>query len=215
MKNEQGGKPEESLAQLLRPMKNIPFEEAVIELYGVTVEKFDAENENNQKILDRITKAMRNACKMIQLNPIERPRPNEVGNEMKEFVIDALCKEGLEAFRPKTKDGKGKSAGYPDIRISTDDIPIYLEVKTFSADNYNTTQRSFYFSPTDNPKITDNAHHLLIGFEMAQKKNLYTPEAFEIVDLYGLSCDIKFEFNSHNKKLYENERILVKERVGC
>ncbi len=214
MKNKPERELEETLAQRVRPMKNLPFEEVVLGLYGVTVEKFDVGSENNQKILDHITRAMRDTCKMIQLNPIERSRPNEVDNDIEELVTDALCKEGLEAFRPKTKDGKGKSTGYPDIEISAADMPIYLEVKTFAADNYNTTQRSFYFSPAEEPKVTDNAHHLLVGFEMAQKGDLYTPEAFEIVDLHGLDCDIKFEFNSHNKKLYEDERTLAKERVS-
>ena len=43
--------------------------------------------------------------------------------------------------------------------------------------------------------------------------NLYKPVAYEIVDLYGLDCDMKFEFNSDNKRLYEQRRILMKERV--
>ena len=214
MKNKRERTLKKTLAQFVQPMRNLPFEDVVSGLYDVTVEKFDIENENNRKILHRLAKAMRDACKTIQSKPIERPRANEVGNDMEKFVIAALRKEHFEALRPKTKDGKGKSVGYPDIKISTADLPIYLEVKTFSARNYSTTQRSFYISPAENPKIIDDAYHLLVGFEMAKKGDLYTPEAFEIVDLYGLKCDVKLEVNSHNKKLYEDERILAKERVS-
>ena len=31
----------------------------------------------------------------------------------------------------------------------------------------------------------------------------------DVVDLYGLSCDMKSEFNSNNKRLYEKNRILI------
>lgn len=203
---------EELLAHYVRPMKNVPFEVVILGLYGVTVEKFDPANESNKEVLTRITKAMRDVCKKIQLNPIERSRPNEVGNDIEEFVIASLREERLEASPPKTKTGKGK-AGYPDVKIKTAGLPIYLEVKTFSAANYDTTLRSFFLSPMDKPKVIDDAYHLLVGFTMVRKGNAYFPEAFEIADLYGLECDMKPEFNAHNRRLYESNRILVKEQV--
>ena len=214
MSIEREKKLEETLAQFIQPMKNIPFEVVIRGLYGTTVEKFDQETENNQEILDQIAEAMRKACRAVQASPIERPRPNEVGNDIEPFVIKALCAETLNAFPPRTKAGKGKSTGYPDIKIETANLPIYLEVKTFAASNYSTTQRSFYLSPTDDPKVTDNAYHLLVGFEIVRNGNSFTPVAFEIVDLYGLDCDMKFESNSDNKRLYQDDRILVREKIG-
>ena len=75
--------------------------------------------------------------------------------------------------------------------------------------NHNTTQRSFYLSPSEDAKITQNAHHLLAGFEIENNGNLYHPVGFIIADLYGLECDMKSEFNSDNKRLYSPDRIIA------
>jgi hypothetical protein len=88
-----------------------------------------------------------------------------------------------------------------------------LELKSYAAANHGTTQRSFYLSPAEDPKISDDGHHLLVVFDIERNGNFYTPVAFEIVDLYGLDCDMKAEFNSDNKRLYEKHRILAQERV--
>jgi len=68
----------------------------------------------------------------------------------------------------------------------------------------------FIFHPSKDSKVHEDAFHLLVGFEMIQKNNEFIPKSFKIVDLYGLSCDMKSEFNSDNKRLYEKNRILIK-----
>lgn len=175
--------------------------------------KFDPTTDKNKETLALLVAAMRDACTAVQAKPIERARPNEVGNDMEPFVIKALLDRNLHAAAPKTKGGKGKSTGYPDVKIETDDLSIYLEVKTYAAPNHDTTQRSFYLSPAEDSKISDDGHHLLVGFEIERNGNFYTPVSFEIVDLYGLDCDMKAEFNSDNKRLYEKHRVLAQERV--
>jgi hypothetical protein len=108
---------EEALAQFLKPMKGIPFEVIIKSLCGASVEKFDLTTDKNKETLAILTAAMRDACKAVQANPIERPRPNEVGNDMEPFVIRALINRKLRAAAPKTRGGKGKSTGYPDVKI--------------------------------------------------------------------------------------------------
>ena len=213
MSSEREKRLEEALAQFLKPMKGIPFEVVIKSLCGASVEKFDPNKAENKAALLVLVDAMRDACAVVQKNPIERPRPNEVGNDMEPFVIGALKARKMQAAAPKTKAGKGKSTGYPDVRIETGGLPIYLEVKSYAAANHGTTQRSFYLSPAEDPKVSDDGYHLLVGFEIERNGNLYTPVAFEIVDLYGLDCDMKAEFNSDNKRLYEKHRILARERV--
>ena len=202
-----------ALPALRQPLKGIPFEVIVQHLYGTSVEKFDVGIPANMDLLRLLVRAMRKVCRIVQSTPIVRPRPNEVGNDMEPYVIEALINENLRALRPKATSGRGKSTGYPDIKIVTSRTPIYLEVKTFARKNYNTTQRSFYFSPTDDPKVTEDAHHLAVGFEIVRRGNEFTPVAFEILDLYGLPCDLKSEFNSDNRRLYEKSRILYEQRV--
>ena len=205
---------EEVLAQFLKPIKGIPFEVVIRALCDCSVKPFDRADAQNKTFLETLTDAMRDACRAIQTNPIERPRPNEVGNDMEPFVIRSLCQHGLAAAAPRTRDGKGKSTGYPDVRIDTDNSPVFLEVKTYAAATHTTTQRSFYLSPADDPKIFEDGCHLLVGFEIERAGNLFTPVAFEIADLYGLECDMRSEFNSDNKRLYAGARLLAKERVA-
>jgi hypothetical protein len=214
MSSEREQRLEAALAQFLKPMKGIPFEVVIHALCGVSVEKFDLDAGNNRTALTTIVNAMRDACLAVQASPIERPRPNEVGNDMEPFVISAIRNRGMEAATPKTKSGKGKATGYPDVKIEAGKMPIYLEVKTYAATTHTTTMRSFYLSPSEDHKVSEDGYHLVVGFEIERNGNLFTPVAFEIVDLYGLDCDMKAEFNSDNKRLYEPGRILAKERVG-
>lgn len=214
MSKEREKRLEQALAQFIKPMKGIPFEVVIQALCGASVERFDLDSEPNRAMLEKIVNAMRDACETVQKNPITRLRPNEVGNDMEPFVITALKARGLNAAAPKTASGKGKSTGYPDVKILSDGLPIFLEVKTYAAANHGTTQRSFYLSPADDPKVFEDAYHLLVGFEIARNGSSYTPIAFELVDLFGLDCDMKSEFNSDNKRLYEEHRLLAKERIA-
>lgn len=213
MSLEREKKLEDALAQFIKPVKGIPFEVVIKAICEVEVFRFDKENMASVAVLKTIVQAMRAACRTVQANPIERPRPNEVGNDMEPFVIEALCTAGLEASTPKTVAGKGKAMGYPDAKIETEDGTIFIEIKTYAAANHGTSQRSFYLSPSEDGKVTCNAHHILIGFEIERIGNLFKPVAFDVVDLYGLDCDVKSEFNSDNKRLYEKKRLLARERV--
>lgn len=213
MSSDREKKLEDALAQFLKPVKGIPFEVVVKAICNFEVSEFKITEGANGDTLNAIVEAMKATCRTVQANPIERPRPNEVGNDMEPFVIRALLEAGLKTATPKTVSGKGKAMGYPDARIETDDGVIYLEVKTYAAKNHQTSQRSFYFSPSGDAKVTSDARHLLVGFEIERVGNLFTPVAFDIVDLYGLECDVKSEFNSDNKRLYEEGRLLASERV--
>lgn len=209
---------EEILSNFLRPLRDIPFEVLIRGLFDRRVEPFDKTPAGNAELLDVLRSAMHEVCLHVQADPIERNRPNEVGNDMEDPVIEQLRRAGLDAIRPKTRKGKGQSMGYPDIEIVTDMVEpaIYLEIKTFNKKNRNTTQRAFYLSPPSSPanaKITRDAHHLLAGFEIVRNGNRYHPVAFEVIDLYGLSCDVKNEIQSDNRRLYQPEQILCSGRV--
>lgn len=205
---------EEVFSQFLKPIRGIPFEVIIRAICSASVQRFDLADGNNCETLKLIKAAMHDTCRKVQTSPIERPRPNEVGNDMEPFVIQALRAQGLQGAAPRTKAGQGKSTGYPDIRITTGSLPIYLEVKTYAAANHRTTQRSFYLSPADDSKVYEDAHHLVVGFEIERTNNEYIPVGFIIADLYGLKCDVKFEFNSDNRRLYEESRVLAAERVA-
>lgn len=74
--------------------------------------------------------------------------------------------------------------------------------------------RSFYLSPSDSFKVSLDARHLLLAFGMnptaisGSRDSLYTPQSYKLIDLYDLLCDVKYEFNSDNRRLYAPSMIL-------
>ncbi|MBO7410626.1 MAG: hypothetical protein J6T92_01755, partial [Ottowia sp.] len=79
----------------------------------------------------------------------------------------------------------------------------------FSQKTHETTQRSFYVSPSEDPKVTCDAHHIVVGFEIQRQGNTFTTNGhFKIVDLFYLIGDIKIEFNSDNRRLYTKGLLL-------
>ena len=204
---------EEALAQFLKPIRGIPFEVVIRALCNVSVERFDLADAEHALLRDGIVAALRAAAQPVRATPLRRPRPHAVGNDMEPFVIAALRAQGLDAAAPRTRAGLGKSTGYPDIRVATVGLPVFLEVKTYAAANHATTQRSFYLSPADDPKVSEDGYHLLAGFEMQREGDSFVPAGFVLADLFGLDCDMKSEFNSDNRRLYAPERILAAERL--
>lgn len=196
----------------LASVKDIPFQDAIQKLYDAKVLEFDRSSVAVRKLLTDLSSAMRDVCTLLQSQPIVRPRPNEVGNDLEGFVIASLNEHGFVADRPKTSTGKGMSAGYPDLEIEHDPV-IYLEVKSHSSKHRDSTPRSFFFSHSDDPKVTKDGYHLAVGFEMEQVADQFWPVNYKLVDLYGLRCDLKFEFNSNNQRLYDTSRLLASERV--
>jgi hypothetical protein len=193
-------------------MKNsLPFYSVIQHLYGFQV--LPLPEAGRAELLAALRPAFESVCTSVAARPIIRPRPNEVGNDMEPFVRDALNAHGFSARAPRTRSGGGKSTGYPDLDVSWQGTEFYLEIKTYAAKNKVTTQRSFYLSPADDPKVTRDSIHLAVGFEIDRQANSYWPVGFELVDLYDLPCDLKQEYNSDNKRLYEAHRKLLSGRV--
>ncbi len=217
---------EELLAQFIKPMRGIPFEVVIRSLCGKKVLKIDPSIEAHKQVVEQISQMVIIAGEKAAKAKIVRPRPNEVGNDMEAFVLAAAAELGMDAASPKTAGGAGKSTGYPDIRINCPIGTVYLEVKTFARENHETTQRSFYLSPAEDPKVSNDGFHLLVGYEMvdlgvngtrdARNRDLraYSPTSVTLVDLYGLNGDMKFEYNSDNRRLYSRDRLLFSKALA-
>lgn len=200
-----------------------PFYQVIEQLYGYRV--LPLPEAGRPTLLAALKPAFELVCQTVAARPIIRPRPNEVGNDMEPFVRNALNSSGFQARAPRTKSGVGKSTGYPDLDVSwpgSESGPgnashqgaeFYLEIKTYAGKNKYTTQRSFYLSPAEDPKITRESIHLAVGFEIERQGNSYWPVGFELVDVYDLPCDLKQEYNSDNKRLYEARRKLLSGRA--
>ncbi|MBI2049929.1 MAG: hypothetical protein HYT35_00530 [Candidatus Staskawiczbacteria bacterium] len=196
---------ENIVKQMLSPLKDLPFNVIIKSISGYSVLSFDKAKE----VVDLFKKAFDKSVIGINKIGIKSNRPNEVGNYIGPFVREALKEVGFKADVPMDKNSKKKLAGYPDIDLNYNENNFYLEVKTYNIKNINTTQRSFYFSPSKNFKVTKDAPHLLVSYQMEKGENsLYYAKHWKFFSLENLKVDLKHEFNQNNKKMYGDESYL-------
>lgn len=204
------GRLENVIKQMLTPLKDIPFNLVIESLTGRKVIPFDFKNNEDEKLLEVLKKVAIIAGKEINKNGIESKRPNEVGNYIEAFVKKAMQHYNLNPDIPAGTTGKKKATGYPDIIFFFNKKPYYLECKTYNLENISTTQRSFYFSPSDDFKVVYDTHHFILSYEMVLDgrkgdKNIYRCRHYKILSLESLSLDVKYEFNSDNQRMYSGK----------
>lgn len=198
---------ENVIKQMLRPLKNVPFNIVIETMTGKKVLSFDFTKSDHQKVLALLKQSALNAGREINKTGILRTRPNEVGNDIEPYTRSALNSLGLNASIPTGPSGNKKAMGYPDILFWFNETPYYLECKTYNIENVRTSQRSFYFSPSDEFKVIYNAPHFMLSFEIYVagengKKHIYKCNHYKILSIETLSLDVKYEFNSDNKRMY-------------
>lgn len=205
-----------SLSELTKPAKKIPFTAVIHATTGRRVLELETNNPAHADLRLRILKAARMAGERAHREGLLAARPNEAGNHLEPFVLAALKENGLEARIPHTSEGRAQVVGYPDIEIAAP-VPCYIELKTYNATTVNTTQRSFYYSPSATPKVTRDAVHLLLGYELEKiqrgGKTVFVPTHWKLVSLATLEVDLKFEFNQSNRGLYGDRSATLNEGV--
>ena len=211
---------EDVIKRMLQPLKGIPFNLVIEGISGNKVISFNPKNNKDKELLQNLIKVAKKTAKEVNKVGIKRPRANEVGNDIELFVKKALKKAGYKADIPITPKGKKKSTGYPDIEfIDKHKRSNYLECKTYNVENVSTTQRSFYLSPSNEFKVTKDAHHFVISFEVyisgrRNQNNVYKCKSWKIIDITHLYVDVKYEFQSDNKRLYAKNLILAEGNIG-
>ena len=198
---------------MLRPLEAVPFPTAIEVLTGYKVLELDRNDVEDHRFLTRLGAAAHDAASRARSEGIATDRPNEAGNEIEKFVVAALTDKGFRAGIPPCRSGKARSAGYPDIRVSDDARTACVNCKTYSAQTKGQTLRSFYLSPSSDPKITEDAFHLLMSFELATERRsgvrVFVPVRWGIYELARLKLHVKFEFNASNSELYTDESRLL------
>lgn len=195
--------------------KNIGFDVVIDAFSDHDLEPIDPSSKADQVLISDLKSDLRSCInQVVATGGIDKnTRVNEVGNKMEQPVIDAInnSTSTLNAEKPKTQSGIIKTTGYPDVLVyDAEERPTYLEIKTYSPGKEDTTLRSFYLSPSDDFKVTQNARHLLAAFEMKKPDgdDGHIPINFKLVDLSGLICSVKFEIQSNNRRLYAEGIIL-------
>jgi len=203
--------------ETIEPLKNIEFSTVIEELSGCKVLPFNPEEKRHQKILDKLCEMARLVVKSVNVNGIARVRANEVGNDIEKFVERALDQVKYKSEKPVTKKGHRKAAGYPDLAFIDDQgVFHYIECKTYNVDKLKSPMRSFYISPSKKFKVTKDAIHFCVSFEIfvsgrSGNKNVYKCKGWKILSLKNLSVDLKSEFNSDNKRLYHPKLLIAQE----
>ena len=188
--------------------KQIPFKEVIEATTHHSVLDFDTNNPAHRELKDKILKAAALAGERAVRDGLFSARPNEAGNHIEPFVRAALRDVGLEARVPVNSEGRAQSTGYPDIEI-TGPTPCYLELKTYNASTADTTQRTFYYSPSEHPKVTRDALHFLLAYQLERTtrdgKTDFVPLHWKLITLQDLVVDLKYEFNQSNRGLYGSD----------
>lgn len=185
------------------------FPKVIKSIAGCNVVRFD--RSVNWKIFELLREAVIKAGEEAKREGIKAPRPNEAGDRIEPFVIKALREKGFQADIPRTKRGKRKKAGYPNLELSYGDWFGYLECKTFASGQEGSSFRAFYLSPSEDPKVTRDAPHLLISFELEQRAGKYYPRSWRIYDLHDLQVVLKYEYNASSRDIYQNKSLILEE----
>lgn len=211
---------EDVIKQMLRPMHDIPLSLVIESISGHKILPFNRKDEKDIVVLKKLAEVANDAGRNINSVGIIRARANEVGNDIESFVKNSLNDLGYKAYTPNTRSGTKKTMGYPDIEfIDKFSRTNYLECKTFNIDNISTSQRSFYLSPSENFKVTQDAHHFVISFEIfvqatSEQSNLYNCKSWKILSIEDLTVNVKYEFNADNTRLYSKEMILAEGKIN-
>lgn len=194
-----------ALRELVKPQRDLAFAAVIEATTGHRILNLDTNLAAHRQLLERLRAAAADAGERARREGIESARANEAGNAMGVFVRAALQDAGLSNRIPTTAAGRAQATGYPDLEVLSDP-PCYLELKTYSATTANTTQRSFYYSPSEQPKVTQEALHLLLAYQMERiqrdGRTVYQPVAWKLITLEDLRVGLKFEFNQSNRGLY-------------
>ena len=197
-----------TLGELTKPEKQIPFKTVIEATTHFRVLDFDTNNPAHVALHQKLLQAAALAGQRAAKEGIETARANEAGNHLEPFVRAALREVGLAARIPVNAAGAAQATGYPDVEIAGA-TPCYLELKTYNASTANTTQRTFYYSPSEHPKITRDALHFLLAYQLEKTtrdgQTIFTPVHWKLLTLENLAVDLKFEFNQSNRGLYGNE----------
>ena len=196
--------------------RRFPFDRLVENSTGRKLPPFDKENPASLVILKAIREAADHAMKIHsgEGSPLRGLRRI---NEGSRFFEDTL-REQIDAHQdlfcsiPETGEGREQRSGYPDLRIEhvESGTIAYLDPKLYEAKSRASTLRSFYYKigSSGSSKITDDAHHLLLGFSHDGTDGEWTFLSWELLDLSALKVRLKAEFHASNSDLYSDELLI-------
>lgn len=184
---------------------------------GKRVLALDLKNEGDQRVIRQISGVLDEVMKLMNApdSAVQKVgRINEVSSHVENLLRELLsAAPGLSCDFPRTSEGRMQRSGYPDLRIvdTASQRVFYLDPKLYAAGSRDSTFRTFYFEPkiTTN-KVTDDAAHLIVGFEHAPKNGgRWNFTRWDLLDLAHFKVRLKAEFQGSNRDIYRPEAILA------
>jgi len=195
----------QELSQTALGSGSLPFSDVVLATTGRRILLLNTNNPSHAQLCARLRQAAELTVIETTKDPIQAARPNEAGTQIERRVKAALSEAGLKARTPVNTSGRAQSTGYPDIEIPGNPH-CYLELKTYSEAALTSSQRTFYYSPSEAPKVTCDALHLLLAFQLEKyvqdDQTLFKPSHWQLISLEDLQVRMKLEFNQSNRGLY-------------
>jgi hypothetical protein len=200
-----------------RELSGIRFNEVILAATGKKVLSFDPRSETDQRVTKQISGVLDEVMRRMNApdSAVQKVgRINEVSSHVENLLRELLtATPGLSCDFPRTKEGRVQRSGYPDLRIveAASQRVFYLDPKLYAAGSRHSSFRTFYFEPkiTTN-KVTDDAVHLIVGFEHAPKNGgRWNFTRWDLVDLSHFKVRLKAEFQGSNRDIYRPEAIVA------
>ncbi len=93
------------LRAFLKPVKNQPFSLIIKALTGHEVLPFDLNDADTADLFALLKTATEAAANTSKIEGIFAGRPNEAGNAVEPFILQALKDAGLDAQKPRNRQG--------------------------------------------------------------------------------------------------------------
>jgi len=197
--------------RVLEPWQKAPFGMVIELTTGVPVERI-LDCAEDKQLIGVLSDAAMQVTAESQSSPLFANRPNDVSTKFEELVKSKLKGSRVEPVPVTTRKGKKGGQGYPDMKlVQSGNRVTYLDIKVSRLENIDqASARNFFYQPQADSRITEAARHLLLGFairEVSEKK--WLAEHWRLVDLWGLSVNLKHEFNADNTEIYRKENRLA------
>ena len=205
------------LLQPAHEMREIPFPKVIASATGRRVLALDLKSETDQRVITQISAVLDEVMKRMNApeSAVQKVgRINEVSSHVENVLRELLgAAPGLSCDFPRTSEGRVQRSGYPDLRIvdTASQRVFYLDPKLYAAGSRDSSFRTFYFEPkVATNKVTDDAVHLIVGFEHAPKSGgRWNFTRWDLVDLAHFKVRLKAEFQGSNRDIYRPEAIVA------
>ena len=203
-----------SLMAASRELEHAAFPDIVKAATGHRVLPCEATDEISAAVEAHISSAADRV--LVRLNAADSParglrRINEASRHVEDMLVEELNRNGFACATPPTKSGDSQRSGYPDLRLVHEKSGrvTYLDPKLYEASARTSTLRTFYYEPRETTgKVTEDAHHLLLGLAHDGKDGAWTFQSWDLVDLSKLLVRVKIEFQAANRDIYKEDAVL-------